>query len=427
MTHDVIVGLGFGDEAKGATVDWLCTTKDVKAVIRYNGGPQAAHNVVQPDGRHHEFAQFGSGTFHGVPTHLSEHMLVNPFNLMAEYEHLKTVGCEDALNNLTIAREALLVTPIHVAANRRREDQRGSLRHGSTGQGVGETRSYAIRFQGYAPRIGDMAVPGVMKVLLERLQEHYESEFGDLGDVPPVDELVDMYFRLSAVLRIVPRSYVNTLLDSGDCVFEGAQGVLLDESFGFHPHTTWTNTTAHNARALLDGRRARTIGLTRSYHTRHGAGPFPTENYETETLSLPELHNDTGIYQGSWRVGALDLTLLKYAVHVVGAVDTIGVSHMDYDTEHMMTTHGYRDWSSPTPFELETLRLPRDQAEQQYMTDFFTDRYVTPYQYDFVGDQDNIADAIQNVTGVRPTIFAWGPTYEDRAYVGVNLSDLTVV
>ena len=113
MTHKIVVGLGFGDECKGATVDWLCATTDVEAVVRFNGGPQAAHNVITPDGRHHTFAQFGSGSFHEIPTYLSKYMLVNPFNLLVEAEHLAELGVMDPMSLVYIDQDALLVTPYH--------------------------------------------------------------------------------------------------------------------------------------------------------------------------------------------------------------------------------------------------------------------------------------------------------------------------
>ena len=81
----IVVGLGFGDEAKGATVDFLCAQDDVAGVVRFNGGAQAAHNVVA-DGRHHTFRQFGSGTLSGVPTFLSRYCLVEPIGLAGEAE-----------------------------------------------------------------------------------------------------------------------------------------------------------------------------------------------------------------------------------------------------------------------------------------------------------------------------------------------------
>src|SRR5215831_1774195 len=144
----IVVDLGYGDAGKGGIVDWLCHRAarvaaggPVHTVVRFNGGAQAAHNVVTPDGRHHTFAQFGSGTFTpGVRTHLSRFMLVDPLALAAEAGHLASAGIPDPLGGLTVDRAALLTTPYHRAANRAREVARvAAARHGSCGMGIGET------------------------------------------------------------------------------------------------------------------------------------------------------------------------------------------------------------------------------------------------------------------------------------------------
>src|SRR5438270_13073609 len=113
----ILCGLGYGDEGKGTWTDYLARTEPVHTVVRFNGGAQAGHNVVTPDGRHHTFAQFGAGTFHGVPTHLSRFMLVSPFALAAEAAHLAELGVRDPFSLLSADSRALLTTPYHRAAN----------------------------------------------------------------------------------------------------------------------------------------------------------------------------------------------------------------------------------------------------------------------------------------------------------------------
>lgn len=133
----LIAGLGYGDEGKGTIVDWLAREDGANLVVRYNGGAQAAHNVVA-GGRHHAFAQLGSATFSGVPTLLSRHVLVNPIALFAEARHLAAIGVPDPLSLVSVEAGARVTTPIHVAANRLRELARTG-RHGSCGMGIGET------------------------------------------------------------------------------------------------------------------------------------------------------------------------------------------------------------------------------------------------------------------------------------------------
>ncbi|MBK7398581.1 MAG: adenylosuccinate synthetase [Myxococcales bacterium] len=126
-------------------------------------------------------------------------------------------------------------------------------------------------------------------------------------------------------------------------VFEGAQGVLLDEDHGFHPHTTWSRCTFANARAIADESGLdvplERIGVLRAHGVRHGAGPFPTED---PSLPRTERHNATGPWQGAVRVGHLDLVLLRYALAACGGADALAVSHLDVVGPAHRVAVGYR-------------------------------------------------------------------------------------
>ena len=338
--HVIVVGLGFGDEGKGAVVDALCADGPVSAVVRFNGGAQAAHNVIA-GGRHHTFSQFGSGTLAGVPTWLSRYVLVEPIALATESRELEALGVANPLSLMSIDADALLTTPFHVAANRARERARGGDRHGSCGKGIGETAWYGLLAgasegdvvegqrvlgePGPAPTVGDCLNPAVLRRKLDALARFYEPL---IGAGPDVDELAGLYAAFADAVRITTGDEAGRLADTGRLVFEGAQGVLLDETYGFHPHTTWSTTTPRNAKALLGGRRARVLGVTRTYQTRHGAGPLPTED-QAVLDRFPEAHNGTGEFQGAWRAGHLDATLLRYAVECCGGIDGLAVTHLD--------------------------------------------------------------------------------------------------
>ena len=116
----------------------------------------------------------------------------------------------------------------------------------------------------------------------------------------------------------------------GDVVFEGAQGVLLDEWRGFHPHTTWSTCTFDNALELLRGRDrdVTKLGVLRTYATRHGPGPFPTEDRSLDAL-LPEPHNATHTFQGAFRRGWFDAVLARYAVEACDGIDALALTHVD--------------------------------------------------------------------------------------------------
>ncbi|MGW0179230.1 adenylosuccinate synthetase [Nocardia sp. NPDC003345] len=327
--HLIVVDLGFGDAGKGATVDWLCSPEadlGVGAVVRFNGGAQAAHTVMTAAG-HHTFAQFGSGTFSGIPTLLSRHTLVDPIALAGEARQLVAAGVADPLSLLSVDERALLATPIHGAANRAREDARGTARHGSCGMGIGETAAYALGHD--APRVADCLRPDVLREKLRSLAAHYRPLLEGGGHRhDSIDTLVDVYREFGRAVRISGPDEPARLARRGRLVFEGAQGVLLDEWRGFHPHTTWSTVEPRNARAMVAGlgATAAVLGVTRTYATRHGPGPFPTEDAR---LRIPEAHNGAGVYQGEFRRGHLDAVLLRYAVEVCGGIDGLVVNHLD--------------------------------------------------------------------------------------------------
>jgi adenylosuccinate synthase len=399
--HVIVVDLGFGDCGKGTVVDYLCATRDVHTVVRFNGGAQAAHTVVLADGRKHTFAQFGSGTLRpGVRTHLSRFMVVDPLALVTEAEHLVALGVPDVWRRLTVDRDALISTPYHRAANRARELARGTDRHGSCGMGVGETMSYALAHPGDAPRAGDCAEPGVLRRKLAQLRERLGRED---GDDPPVAACVRAYEGFAATVSIVE----GMRFDEGPCVFEGAQGVLLDEWHGFHPYTTWSTTTFANADELLGGVPAFRLGVLRTVTTRHGAGPLPTED---PGLGITDPHNPANAWQGPFRVGHFDAPLHRYALDVCGgpeALDGLALTHLDLPVGRMCT--GYRG---------DPLRVgePGDLARQEAMT-----RALATVEPRYARVTDWVP-AVEEALRTPVVLESWGPVAEHKRSAGSRLA-----
>lgn len=412
MNHVIVVDLGYGDAGKGTVVDWLCSRKGsrpVHAVVRFNGGAQAAHHVVTRDGRCHAFAQFGAGTFTpGVRTHLSRFVLVDPLALAAEAAHLASIGVPAPLDLLTVDRDALLATPYHQAANRAREVARGTGRHGSCGMGIGETASYALANPDDAPRVGDCAAPRVLTRKLDVLHDRLTSELGPLA-APPAADVCDAYRAFASRVRVVDGGYLAGLLRAGPVVFEGAQGVLLDEWRGFHPYTTWSTTTFANAEQLLaeTGQTGVRLGVTRCYLTRHGPGPFVSED---TSLGLAELHNGRNRWQGAFRSGHLDAVALRYAIEAAGGVDAIAVTHLDTAKCHfeLRICRAYQ-----TPGHVLT-RLqpgpPRDLDHQERLT-----RMLLAAEPVYSPADGDWADVIARETGAPVVLRSHGPTAADKS------------
>lgn len=344
----ILADLGFGDAGKGSIVDALTRQTGAKTVVRYNGGAQAAHNVVTPDGRHHTFAQFGSGTFvPGTETFLSRFMMLHPLAMLAEERHLRTLGVDDAFARMRVDVQALVTTPFQQSANRIKEMLRGDARHGSCGMGVGETMSDWLAHGANVLFAGDLPDKARTAQKLAFVRDAKWAELApQLANAQITEELAaelkifhDPHFIEATADVFAWFAGLVTLTDgddfrhqSGTLIFEGAQGVLLDEWVGFYPYNSWSALTFKNAETLLaeagfDGETIK-LGLLRAYATRHGAGPFPTEN-ESLTAALPDLHNGNNPWQRHFRVGWLDFVMLRYALSVIGKVDGLVVTNLD--------------------------------------------------------------------------------------------------
>lgn len=347
MLMQAVVGLSFGDEGKGSTVDWLVRRHNAGLVVRFNGGAQAGHNVVLPDGKHHCFSQFGSGTFAGANTLLSRFMLVNPQSFLREDAHLRELGY---MPIVMVDERAIVTTPFHIAVNQIAEVARGKGSHGSCGMGIGETK--LDERNGFALRVGDLLagrdqlkaklfdiqdrmLARATKLLAESQSEHAPQSAPFMGVLcdTSVEGILDRYKAFTDRIMVGEDSKSMRLAGVGGVVFEGAQGVLLDEYHGFHPHTTWSDCTFRNAIALAgeafphrEHGPVRKIGVLRSYLTRHGAGPLVTEDHFAHT---EEPHNTYGQWQGRWRTGHFDLVMARYALDAVNGVDGLVLTHLD--------------------------------------------------------------------------------------------------
>lgn len=382
MKAYIIVDLGYGDAGKGTTVDFLSRLTPNTLIVRYNGGPQAGHNVVTAEGVHHTFAQFGSGTLvPSVKTYLSKYMWIEPLALLAENEGLERKGVTDALSRLFIDKDTQIVTPFHRLVSRIKESARKHDKHGSCGMGVGEAVSDSL--QGLSLTVESLHSPEASLRILKDIQEKKveESKFfvgevlsGEdnsvLYDSQAPQLCYDIYRHLFEKVMVVEGEKVR-FTDYDQVIFEGAGGILLDENYGFHPHTMWTTTTTRNARELWP-EEATTLGIVRTYSTRHGPGPFVSE----EAVPFVDSHNLTNIWQGWLRTGAFDLVATKYALKANGGVDALVITHTDEPYPRMCDAYsGMSDSSimSVTPNYLYDVRtnelvLPTNREEQERLT-----------------------------------------------------------
>lgn len=438
QNHVVLVAdLGYGDSGKGTVSEWLTRETGASLVVRFNGGSQCGHRVVESSGREHVFAQFGSGTFAGAKTCLSHFVVVDPWNLQAEGEALQAKGVTGIWDRILIHEQAPVATPFHWAANRLHELARGDGRHGSCGKGIGEVMQDVLAFPLQALRVGDLRDPWLLKQLLgwiqarkrlacasyrELLVDHPQAaqEFELLHDLTAVDFIADQFLALAEkVLIINDRQFKDEIAQAGTVIFEGAQGVLLDETYGFHPYTTWSTTTFANADQLLrecdfHGKVTR-LGVLRAYATRHGAGPFVTEDPQL-THDLPDPKNSYDDWQGDFRVGWFDVVATCYAREVVGPLDGIALTNID-------RLKPYRIWQICQEYQAGpglTGRLyvnsPTTIQHQEQVTRSLI-RWTPDYQPYPAGSQAYF-DAIEDACSAPIVLTSYGPTADDKQLRG---------
>ena len=415
----IVTDLFFGDSGKGTIVDWatweLTTSGRSTLIVRHSGGAQAVHAVQTPEGQAHTFQQFGAGTFvPGVRTYLSEFMLVNPLTLFWENERLKASGVNDALSRLLLHPEALVTSPWHMAANRYKEQKRGRARHGSCGLGIGETQAEALAHPGDALRVQHLANPVTLRERLLRHRTRKRTECPGLmidSDDEELDAWIKVCQNLLGSVTVAPKSFLQEHLarPNAATIFEGSQGVLLDEWRGFHPYTTWSTVTTANAFHLLKGCGAEIIslGVLRGYATRHGAGPFPTEDAALTKL-LPDDTNPDNPWQGELRVGWPDVGLLRYGLAVAGRIDAIAVTCLD-------RMKPIRDWKLATGYENLTLAPGpwQDLTYQESLTKALAE--AKPTYRSWTGSAEAHAADLAALLDKPLGITSWGKTASEKS------------
>jgi len=344
----VVIGANFGDEGKGLFTDFLCATQGADVVVRFNGGAQAGHTVITPDGRRHVFHHFGSGSFEGVPTFLSQFFVCNPILFFKELDDLRAVG----VNPSVYAHPQCLITTFaDMMINQRKEDNRGVKRHGSCGVGFHETqvRSQIPKLQ---ITMADLWNGANLEPALVEICTKYAS-YRSGSEIANYEVMIESFLKGC-------EAFANGVepLGIGQCkepIFEGAQGLLLDQNNKeFFPHVTHSNTGMKNVMALcasasLDEMEA--YYISRTYLSRHGAGALPSEDI---SMSFADETNVSHGYQGEIRFAPLDYNaLLERCTADYGKGFKLVLTHCD-----QLKPHGYADYyiNGPRRQDVSTLQ-----------------------------------------------------------------------
>ena len=321
----VIIGGAFGDEGKGLFTDYLSSRSQEQAcVVRFNGGAQAGHSVELADGRRHVFSHFGSGTLAGLPTYLSSFFVCSPIIFLRERALLAKLGFQP---RLYVDPACPVTTPYDIMINQIIEQSRGKARHGSVGVGFGETLERHGN-AAFSLTVADLADTNALRAKLDAIRGEWTARrLTALGleTIPAewqeriaADGIRERFVDDCAVfLNGVTMAPLKHLHSYEALVFEGAQGLLLDQDYGWFPHVTRSHTGLKNVVSLSRGLGIEALDvhyLTRCYTTRHGAGPLPHELPEQPYDGIVDKTNRSNPYQGSLRFAWFDLDLFADTV-----------------------------------------------------------------------------------------------------------------
>ena len=364
MSVIAVVGAQWGDEGKGRVVDYLADEADL--VIRYGGGNNAGHTVVNPHG-HFKLHLIPSGIFHpGTRNLLGNGVVINPPALVGELDALATAGFDG--DNLFISDRAHLVMPYHVLLDQLDERERGAAKIGTTSRGIGP--AYVDKVARRGIRVVDLMEPDVFRARLEATLPRVRRQAVGYGD----DEMADAVAEATDAERITAtylpagdrlrrhvvdgQALVDEALDRGERILlEGQLGTMRDIDWGIYPYVTSSSPIPGGA-SLGAGLPAvkidQVLGVVKAYTTAVGSGPLPTELEDENGTALRERGEEYGTSTGrARRCGWYDAVAVRFSVRLAG-YSSIALTKLDvldgFDTIRIGVAYRDpiegRDWST---------------------------------------------------------------------------------
>ncbi|HEY0080398.1 MAG TPA: adenylosuccinate synthase [Pyrinomonadaceae bacterium] len=322
----VIIGAQWGDEGKGKIVDLL--TERFEVVARYQGGHNAGHSVYVGD-KSYALHLIPSGIIHpGKTCVLGNGMVIDPKAFFEEADRLLAQGLEVTPERVLVSSRAHLILPYHRALDHTSEERLGNERVGTTLRGIGP--AYEDKAGRRGIRVADAINPQVLRSRIERNLEDanriIQAYGGEPLDVDAVfDETSFLVERLAPFIADTTHFLNRAARDGRSILLEGAQATLLDVDHGTYPFVTSSSTTAGGASigtGLAPHRITGVLGIVRTYTTRVGEGPFPTEMVGAEAeieQMIRERGREYGVSTGRpRRCGWFDAFATRYAAEING-------------------------------------------------------------------------------------------------------------
>lgn len=360
----IVIGANFGDEGKGLTTDYFAyEAKKLNVpclVVCHNGGSQKGHTVVTPSGIRHVFHHFGSGCFAGADTYLSEEYVINPITFQQEIVELYS---KNIITKCYINKKARITTPFDMMMNQIAEEFRGLKKHGSCGLGIYEAiirdkihpiaidKFYRMNDTNRRILLLDMANQYFFQRLKHLQIDFLPRKWREI--LSQKDEIIDHYIRDFHRMMKQVSLCDDSIMDNYEyLIFEGAQGLLLDQNnVDFMPHLTPSNTGILNPIKIISNLACNieVCYVTRTYMTRHGAGRFESECNKAEISdNLVDFTNVPNPFQDTIRYGKLDITLLLESIkndlfHIpqnINYITSLMITHTNETNSKIISTDG---------------------------------------------------------------------------------------
>ena len=418
MSSIVVVGTQWGDEGKGKITDFLAEQADV--IARFSGGNNAGHTI-----------QFGGETYklHLVPSGIfykdklaviGNGVVVDPVALLKELDALNERGI--STDNLRISNRAQVILPYHLAQDEYEERRRGDNKIGTTKKGIGP--AYVDKAQRIGIRMADLLEKETFERRLKENIEYKNAYFKGMFNetCPTFDEIFDEYYAAGQRLKDYVTDTAKILDDAKvadeKVLFEGAQGVMLDIDHGTYPFVTSSNPVAGNVTVgtgVGPTSVSKVIGVCKSYTSRVGDGPFPTELFDEDGHHIREVGREYGTTTGRpRRVGWFDSVVLRHSRRVSGITD-LSINSIDVltglDTVKICTAYEL-DGEKITEYPANLDQLRRCKPIFEELPGWTEDITGCRSLDELPENARNYLERISELCGVHISIFSVGPDRE---------------
>ncbi|KSZ62544.1 adenylosuccinate synthetase [Staphylococcus epidermidis] len=418
MSSIVVVGTQWGDEGKGKITDFLAEQADV--IARFSGGNNAGHTI-----------QFGGETYklHLVPSGIfykdklaviGNGVVVDPVALLKELDGLNERGI--STDNLRISNRAQVILPYHLAQDEYEERRRGDNKIGTTKKGIGP--AYVDKAQRIGIRMADLLEKETFERRLKENIEYKNAYFKGMFNetCPTFDEIFDEYYAAGQRLKDYVTDTAKILDDANvadeKVLFEGAQGVMLDIDHGTYPFVTSSNPVAGNVTVgtgVGPTSVSKVIGVCKSYTSRVGDGPFPTELFDEDGHHIREVGREYGTTTGRpRRVGWFDSVVLRHSRRVSGITD-LSINSIDVltglDTVKICTAYEL-DGEKITEYPANLDQLRRCKPIFEELPGWTEDITGCRSLDELPKNARNYLERISELCGVHISIFSVGPDRE---------------